>query len=919
MTALFRKAIDIREGELKRTLVMAGYLFILIVIHSILKAMSRALFLSQLGPEELPYLYMMLAVVGGIVVVFYLRLSANVRLDRLINGTSVFLILNLVFFRYLIGLTSTSAWLYYSLYIWESLLGVVTTTQFWLIANYLFNAREAKRLFPLLTASAIMGGITGGYTSLIVDFIGGTPNLAFLCMSLLGVAMVLMNLAWRHRDQSIERSLRAYSHNESSASFTIIGEVIGLIRNSRHLKLLIGIVSFTFVVIQIADFQFNAYASENIKEVDKLTKFLGSWVSNLSIIALIFQVFFANRLIKRFGVVAAMVMLPITMLVSSAWILLSYGLSSILAVKIGDGAMRHSINKVGTELLFLPLPPEVKKKTKAFLDMFVEKFARGTGGFLLLIFYTWLGLSVAQLSFVSITLASIWLVLCGAAYREYVNSFRQALAKRRIDVEAISVSIKDEATINALIVSLASQNERQVNYALRLLESVDGVDLVPPLRPLLRHPSCEVRLLTVRLLQQRGDSDLLPEVEPLLHDQDEDVRREAVRFHAQHSKISTLEILGQWLNDEDVGLQGAALYHLAEKPELAAQLLSPQFIDSFMQRGAPSRRQVADALGILRDERYYPILRQLLDDADAVVKARAIRSAGQTRAREFVPLLLQNLGDRTFRKFAREALAGYGDDITETLARYLSDHSTSLEIRRELPRALSLIASQRSVEVLLGNLPKDDDILRYQMIKALNKLRARYPELNFDQRVDQALIDELKNYFRMLATLHVTADPAASNGRPGSALLKRALQERLDDHLERIFRLLGLRYPPQDIYNAFAATNSANRMIRANAIEFLDNILANDLKRVLLPVVEDLPVEQVLQQADGVFDVPINNRRQALEHLVANSDSWLRSCALYEIWRSGLAEEFWPLINRAKEAPDTLVQETATFVLRQYA
>jgi len=65
---------------------------------------------------------------------------------------------------------------------------------------------------------------------------------------------------------------------------------------------------------------------------------------------------------------------------------------------------------------------------------------------------------------------------------------------------------------------------------------------------------------------------------------------------------------------------------------------------------------------------------------------------------------------------------------------------------------------------------------------------------------------------------------------------------------ERIFRLLGLIYPPEDIYRAFLGLNSSERDVRATAIEFLDNLLESGLKKRLLPVIDDeVPIEDKLR------------------------------------------------------------------------
>ncbi|MFQ5771462.1 MAG: MFS transporter, partial [bacterium] len=163
MKNLFKKLFGIHQGELGLTAIMFCYNFLLIASYYILKPMTRSLFLKNQGPTQLPYVYMLVALVVGVVAVLYARLASNISLKRMINRTTIFIIGNLLAFWWLLKIDVRSEWLYYGLYIWTSIYGVLITSQFWLLANYLFDPRQAKRLFPLLTAGAILGGILGGY------------------------------------------------------------------------------------------------------------------------------------------------------------------------------------------------------------------------------------------------------------------------------------------------------------------------------------------------------------------------------------------------------------------------------------------------------------------------------------------------------------------------------------------------------------------------------------------------------------------------------------------------------------------------------------------------------------------------------------------------------------------------------------
>jgi len=71
-----------------------------------------------------------------------------------------------------------------------------------------------------------------------------------------------------------------------------------------------------------------------------------------------------------------------------------------------------------------------------------------------------------------------------------------------------------------------------------------------------------------------------------------------------------------------------------------------------------------------------------------------------------------------------------------------------------------------------------------------------------------------------------------------SSLLTRALRERLDQRLERVFRLVALIYPPHDIYSVYYNCK-VKPALRASAVEFLDNLLTADLQSTVVPCLED--------------------------------------------------------------------------------
>ena len=95
--------------------------------------------------------------------------------------------------------------------------------------------------------------------------------------------------------------------------------------------------------------------------------------------------------------------------------------------------------------------------------------------------------------------------------------------------------------------------------------------------------------------------------------------------------------------------------------------------------------------------------------------------------------------------------------------------------------------------------------------------------------------------------------------------------------VERIFRLLGLRYPPKDINAAWKAYRRRRPNQMAHAMEFLDNILDYDVKRFVLPLLEDDGMDR---QALLLFDIKPLSAEAAIRLLIREGDDWLAACAV---------------------------------------
>ena len=910
-------SFDVRKGEWTLTLLMFANIYLILVTYYLLKPARDALFLVMASPQELPIVFIIIALVTVPIITIYSKAGRSLKLHKLINITTVILIVNLLALRWLIE--RNDPWIYYLFYIWVSIYGVLVTSQFWLLANSIFDAAQAKRIFVLLGLGGIIGAITGGQiTKLIIANFGiSTENLLFFCIGFLAITIVLVSLIWKVKMQQGEElsHRKKKAGGETKESFSLMIETL---KGSRHLKLTVGIIAITVMVASIVDFQFKFIAVESFPEKEELAVFFGGFYSWLSLASFGMQGLFTNRFLRKLGVGGAILFLPIGLLLSGATMIIMPGLVAAIIFRGSEGAIRYSIDKTGKELLFMPVPLEVKKRLKILIDIFVDRFFRGVAGGLLLFCTFVLKLSIVEITYVVLVFVAVWILIALIMRKEYVNTFRRALEERRIDPDELRFNVDDAQSLNALIAALGSTNEKHINYALTMLTSVREKGLKWPIKPLLQHQSDEVKINALIVLQNLGDESDIADVEPLLKDENIDIRSRAINFIARHSNRDDKEILKEHLESTDKNVSEAALACIVEfgspqEIELITDAVIEKMIDQHGEEALSGRLEVAKALGVIESADLSKYIRTLLNDSSAAVVAETINSIGRQQVREFVPWLINKLSDRDSRVHCRNSLAAFGTKVLGTLNDYLNDEKLSTTMRKHIPRVMAEIPHQDTINLLTNSLEAQSSWLAYDILKALNRLRINHSNLKFnDREIDSTVINETRSFYEVLQILQL------QNGhdKPECVLLKNSLEERLDANLEQIFRLMGLRYPPDDIYSAYLGVVSKHRKVRANAIEFLDNLLKADMKRYILPIIDEVSADFTAQKGRDLFRFELDSEEEGLCCLINGSNVWLKVCAIYNVPRLK-TDKLVDLVKDMQNDKDPMVRETVKLVLEK--
>lgn len=523
---------------------------------------ASSVFLGEFGADQLPWIYIAVAV-GAIVGTP--ALARGVRRRALADiGVPLWSTIGAVVAASWVGLEWFDArWVSAPLFM---LFPMGILIGFFFVggqAGRVFDLREMKEHFPRIVLGFPVGFlVSGAVGDALIGLLGGvTRLLPFAAVSSVALA-ALIGVASRRFPAELGTPPQPIGAGAAGTGAAPV-PVRRLLAN-RYVALLLGYQMLSQLGTQLVDFLMFERSAARFDTEDALGRFIARYTVGLNLLDLVFLLLVAGVLITRFGMRIGLTANPFVvtaLMVGAVASAVATGIDGTAAfvfvlgarafdIAFTDGATRTALNTA-----YQAVPPGERLAAQATIEGFGVPIALGLTGVILLVLQQGLGVGAWGVAMLTVAVCAVWTTAGILVFGSYRRALRDGLAGRVLS--PVTLDLDDPATVAEIDRMLESDDERRVWSALAAFGSMpDGVGR---LRRLTASPSRRVATTALDQLLTIDPAAARIEAAALVDRADPIVRLAAAGVLAGRADgAQHLAAIGDAIDDPDPEIRGAA-------------------------------------------------------------------------------------------------------------------------------------------------------------------------------------------------------------------------------------------------------------------------------------------------------------------------------------------------------------------------
>jgi ATP:ADP antiporter, AAA family len=308
---------------------------------------------------------------------------------------------------------------------------------FWSFLNSVCSPIFAGKSYGFIVAASRIGGIGASFLSwlflkknalnesiIISGLTAGTGIFLVLAVVCIYIIVDKIPSASLH---GYEAAYRSDQQQEQSKKKVSMFEGLRLMLMEPYVLGIFGLV-FSYEIINIIfDYQMHVLMSlESHNRVYDMSLFMLAYTGTFQFVSLLFALFGTSALLKRIGVKASLLIMPIVTVLLAIVPLLYPTLSMFFVVMVILRGINYGFNHPLREILFIPTTKDIKFKSKAWIESFGRTLSKTMGSsfnyITTLISAPYMCLVAA--STISCGVSAVWAIVALLVGKKYITTVR---------------------------------------------------------------------------------------------------------------------------------------------------------------------------------------------------------------------------------------------------------------------------------------------------------------------------------------------------------------------------------------------------------------------------------------------------------------------------------------------------------------
>lgn len=801
------------------------------------------------------------------------------------------------------------SWFWYIMLCWFNVLYLLNNLQFWSIASVIYDVRQSKRLFGVISAGDIPAKLIGYSLAfwLLENHVAEPLELlpiSFCCM--------LLSIPFIYRIVKSD-TLKVHTHHRHGrATIHSKYKFTSLIRNYIGNKLIerIAILSFLFSFCYITImYVFYGKVKIAMNADHSLGNFILIALVVSKILALLIMAIYTGRLMSKWGHRISLAVMPLILSVFVIALLLgsylNFNTKALLYISgimfLVTEALRYSVHSPVFLALMQPLPTTERLRAHNIVKGIMDPFAYLIAG-LILFAVSRLNNNLVGICYLLLLVMAAWMGGIFAIAKPYLETLTQSIARRSFNAEDFSFA--DEASMKVIEQKMNAGSETEKFYLLSLLQSRIEVSHVQSIfKKALTDDSSVIRKEAIEIICAKKTKDFQEDLVSIIKT-DKSSGVVAAAIAGLDDSEDTIKELANYMDDPDEVIEIAAIKKIIVSGSVEIKEKAKNKLTALASSDLPKNRIAATKiLCSIHDAFAIRLLASLINDKDIEVSNAAIEAAGENGHTNLAEQLLSMLVVR--EKQVLNALEEAGRTAIIPVKNYLLSENYSENLAIKLIHLIARIHDSSSCNTLVELL----DLLpnyRVEIIKALHR-----SEYVAEEEHKNKFHELIRQYTEQAEKTILLQEPLLQHSKK-YFLLVDALKKELEDIKLTLLNLYSFLYDTDKVNEIKLALYSKKKESIANATE---------LTELLIPKNFAIPFVRILESAEAqTFDdltytattrfTPEDVCKSILRTDNIFFNKWTRAVCLYTIMKNDIS--FEPsIIHPYTQSPDPLLKEIA--------